>query len=86
MYSNDFVVLALRLYNNREKYGNNINDLVDITKISRSTLYKWVNDYINNPTYAQFIYNDTTDMNSIPTRTIKTNRSTKKLRKNVLST
>ena len=45
MYDLDFKDFTLEMYNNRKKFNISINDLLKLSKISRSTLYSWVGSF-----------------------------------------
>lgn len=44
MYSADKINDVLRTYHDRETLGLTVDQIADLFKISKSTLYKWVND------------------------------------------
>ena len=39
---------AIELYTNRDKNGYTVKDIVEITKVGRSTLYNWIKEQENN--------------------------------------
>lgn len=57
MYSNDFIFIVIRLYNSRSIHGLSINSILQIARISRSTLFDWIKNYSNDSTYYDFCSN-----------------------------
>lgn len=47
MYDSNSIKISLNMYKKRHDYQLNVNDVLHIMEIARSTLYEWINKYYN---------------------------------------